>query len=312
MSVLKIKKDNEWITVNSPLSEELPLSIANGGTGNSTGKALTAERLETARNMKVNLGAEWDCWFDGSDEQLIQLGVMNTLPISHGGTGATTKNQAAVNLLNYTANLPEEDSPEAWSAYGTGILFRSAYNTDVNIKCPSDTDTVGHILHIPDEANSKEFCQIWLTAPTGQMFVRGSNNVGWSGAEDGSNNWKNIALQAYPVGSVYMSFNATSPAEIFGGNWTRIKHRFLYGAGDTTDLVNTTGGEVTHTLTTNELPSHTHGSQYTADTWYTKNFGWLSTSSGSTVGYGPVSTGGGAAHNNMPPYICVYMWYRDS
>lgn len=258
MSVLKIKKDNEWITVNSPLSEELPLSIAKGGTG------------------------------------------------------AVTKNQAAINLLNYKAYLPEEDTPEAWAAYGTGLLFRPGTSVGDNIKCPSEVDTYGHILHIPYEANSKEFCQIWITAPTGKMYVRGCNNTGWSGAEDGSNNWKNIALQAYPVGSVYISFNATSPAEIFGGNWTRIKHRFLYGAGDTSDLVNTTGGEVTHTLTVDEMPWHTHGSSYTADTWYSKVFNWLSTSSGSYTAYGPVGTGGGAAHNNMPPYICVYMWYRDS
>lgn len=273
MSVLKIKKDNEWITVNSPLSEELPLSIANGGTG------------------------------------------------------AATKNKAAINLLNYKAYLPEEDTPEAWAAYGTGLLFRPGTSIGDNIKCPSEVDTYGHILHIPYEANSKEFCQIWITAPTGKMYVRGCNNRGWSGAEDGSNDWKNIALQAYPVGSVYMSFNATSPAEIFGGNWTRIKHSFLYGAGDTSDLVNTTGGEVTHTLTVDEMPSHRHhpvtisGVEENTIFWgpgaASSNHDYWGFAYGSDpnpasnilyTGY----TGGNVAHNNMPPYICVYMWYRDS
>lgn len=303
------------------IGASLPLSVENGGTGNPTGKAptagtadlaLAAEKLNTARNMKVNLGAEWDCWFDGNDENLVQLGVMGTLPISHGGTGATTKNQAAINLLNYTTSLPSEDTPEAWSVYGPGHIWRPGDATADHIKSPSTSYTYGHILHIPYTANSKEFCQIWLSAPVGDIYVRGSNSEGWYGNADKSSDWKNIALQSYPVGSVYMSFTATSPAAIFGGNWTRIEHRFLYGAGDQTDLVNTTGGETTHTLTTSEIPAHTHGNQYTAETWYSKIYKWLTTSSGSAIAYGPVRTGGGAAHNNMPPYICVYMWYRDS
>lgn len=292
MSVLKIKKDNEWITVNSPLSEELPLSIANGGTGNTIGRAVSAETANT---------------------------LSETLEIAKGGTGAATKNKAAINLLNYKAYLPEEDTPEAWAAYGTGLLFRPGTSIGDNIKCPSEVDTYGHILHIPYEANSKEFCQIWITAPTGKMYVRGCNNRGWSGAEDGSNDWKNIALQAYPVGSVYMSFNATSPAEIFGGNWTRIKHSFLYGAGDTSDLVNTTGGEVTHTLTVDEMPSHRH--ILYRPKWYNNDGPSISTSilgyvSDTTHTYyndkNIEATGGDKEHNNMPPYICVYMWYRDS
>ena len=37
----------------------------------------------------------------------------------------------------------------------------------------------------------------------------------------------------YPVGSIYMSVNATDPARLFGGTWERIKEKFLLGAGDT-------------------------------------------------------------------------------
>ena len=68
----------------------------------------------------------------------------------------------------------------------------------------------------------------------------------------------------YPVGSIYMSVVDTSPATLFGGTWERLKSRFLLGAedsGDTTGdpyIVGSTGGAATHTLTTDEMPSHNH------------------------------------------------------
>ena len=60
----------------------------------------------------------------------------------------------------------------------------------------------------------------------------------------------------YPVGSVYISKNSTSPATLFGGTWSQIKDKFLMTKGDT---YTTAGGSATVTLTTNNLPSHTHG-----------------------------------------------------
>ena len=70
-------------------------------------------------------------------------------------------------------------------------------------------------------------------------------------------NKKSSVLDAYPVGSIYMSVNSTSPASLFGGTWEQLKDRFLLGAGDTYTN-GSTGGESTHTLTVDEMPSHTH------------------------------------------------------
>ena len=61
----------------------------------------------------------------------------------------------------------------------------------------------------------------------------------------------------YPVGSIYMSVNSTSPATLFGGTWERIKDRFLLAAGDAY-AAGGTGGEATHTLTEGEMPAHSH------------------------------------------------------
>ena len=61
----------------------------------------------------------------------------------------------------------------------------------------------------------------------------------------------------YPVDSIYMSVNSTSPASLFGGTWTQLKDRFLLGAGSTYSN-GATGGAATVTLTSDQIPSHKH------------------------------------------------------
>lgn len=114
----------------------------------------------------------------------------------------------------------------------------------------------------------------------------------------------------YPVGSVYISWSHVNPGTMFGGTWERISNAFLW-ACDENGTIGQTGGEKTHTLTVNELPSHSHGAVYSQHVSSTKNLAWYS-ESGSSMGYGLISTGGGAAHNNMPPYVQVSMWRRTS
>lgn len=114
-------------------------------------------------------------------------------------------------------------------------------------------------------------------------------------------------LGAYPVGSIYLSVNATSPASLFGGTWERIEDRFLLAAGSSYEA-GAIGGEAAHTLTVSEMPSHNHtytipGNE-TGTSWYGAN----GTAKGSPQSSG--DSGGGAAHNNMPPYLAVYMWKR--
>ena len=121
----------------------------------------------------------------------------------------------------------------------------------------------------------------------------------------------------YPVGSIYMSVNATNPKELFGGTWERIQGRFLLGASESY-AAGGEGGEATHTLTANEMPKHTH--QF-IDYWTVaaasgtgrqavkfNNNNHSPESGGLSTG----SSGGGQAHNNMPPYLAVYIWKRTA
>lgn len=119
-------------------------------------------------------------------------------------------------------------------------------------------------------------------------------------------------LNAYPVGAIYISEGDTSPAELFGGTWERLKDCFLLAAGDTY-TAGAVGGEAEHTLTTAEMPKHRHSSNYQVH--YYSSSGEYGIGSGSHTGIAEVYgayAGGGAAHNNMPPYTCVNMWKRIS
>ena len=121
----------------------------------------------------------------------------------------------------------------------------------------------------------------------------------------------------YPVGSIYMSVNSTNPSNYFGGTWEQIKDTFLLACGDTY-AAGTTGGEATHKLTTEEMPSHNHTLTPLVD--IRQGDGQVNAHSGSLGTHlgGYVSkpnttvspTGGDKPHNNMPPYLAVYIWKR--
>lgn len=125
-------------------------------------------------------------------------------------------------------------------------------------------------------------------------------------------------LDAYPVGSIYMSVNSTSPASLFGGTWEQLKDRFLLGAGDTY-ANGATGGEASHTLTVGEMPAHNHNIITAGNNTVDYNNSGASGSDGHGISVGANynnmwtnHVGGSEPHNNMPPYLAVYMWKRTA
>lgn len=114
-----------------------------------------------------------------------------------------------------------------------------------------------------------------------------------------------------------MSVNATNPGTLFGGSWEQITGRFLLAAGGGYSA-GAIGGEAAHTLSVSEMPSHSHpittnGSLYFIGNGTKTEFeggSWASRSLASA--YSTSYTGGNGAHNNMPPYLVVYIWKRIS
>ena len=127
----------------------------------------------------------------------------------------------------------------------------------------------------------------------------------------------------YPIGAIYMEKDTRSHSvcpiqQTLGGTWTRIENRFLYASENGQGLGNT-GGEETHTLTESEMPSHNHTRDLGVH--YLKNAATASASSHVTnwsnhydtaVSNNTKNTGGGQAHNNMPPFIIVNVWERTA
>ncbi len=100
-------------------------------------------------------------------------------------------------------------------------------------------DEIGSNVYVGTAEPSDTDVDVWID-PTGSV--------------DLSALWNSM----YPVGSIYMSVNSTSPASLFAGTtWTQITDRMLMAAGSTYTNGNT-GGAATVTLTSSHLPGHTH------------------------------------------------------
>lgn len=130
-----------------------------------------------------------------------------------------------------------------------------------------------------------------------------------------------ILQKVYPVGSIYISTISTNPSDLFGfGTWERVKDRFLLAAGDAY-AAGSTGGEENVALTSAQNGPHYHaiGTIVEGSRVHIGQWGWKVTAEqiSNEAGYdsyGMVTqmNGEGMPHNNMPPYLCVYIWKRTS
>lgn len=121
-------------------------------------------------------------------------------------------------------------------------------------------------------------------------------------------------IDSWPVGSVFIAVVATNPNTLLGGGtWAAFgAGRVMVGFDSTQtefDVVEETGGAKTHTLTTSEIPAHTHSINVPG-----VGGNSIVTSGGSEdfVASTTGATGGGGAHNNLQPYIVCYFWKRTA
>jgi hypothetical protein len=148
------------------------------------------------------------------------------------------------------------------------------------------------------------------TFPGGSTFLRADGT--FASPPGGS--------EAFPVGSVFIAVVSTNPATLLGyGTWSAFgAGRVLVGldAGQTEfDTVEETGGAKIHTLTEAEMPAHVHNqTRLPTATGGVTGFTVDTSMSGTpaTTGVDTGSKGGGGAHNNLQPYIVVYMWKRTA
>ena len=246
-------------------------------------------------------------------------------------------------LLSFPAklrfeNVPETDSDNGNSRESLSTLTEAAKNAAARAEQSADTAV---------EAQGKtEAARLAIEGGStvifdgngtfGEMDVDFVVDTELSEASDNAIANKTVAQainlmwsKIYPVGSIYISTVSTSPSTLFGGTWEQIKDRFLLAAG-TTYAAGATGGEEKHTLTEAELP-HLEGAIFN---FALQNKGatvgtsgvfksriasmWVGyategeNSDGSVSDYIDFSFGDNQPHNNMPPYLAVYVWKRTA
>ena len=135
-----------------------------------------------------------------------------------------------------------------------------------------------------------------------------------------------VGNELYPVGSIYMSTNNTSPASMFGGTWEQIKDKFLLSAGSNYSA-GATGGESRHTHSL-DTPTARALLFCNANGLYYNEFrtdisvGVRNATNYKLSGNGTSETndsafatklgGNVSSVSNMPPYLVVYCWKRIS
>lgn len=123
-----------------------------------------------------------------------------------------------------------------------------------------------------------------------------------------------VVERDHPVGSLYISENATSPAELYGGTWERIEGRFIMGASDTYPA-GSTGGSATHTQTVGEMARHSHtldlsndgieDNEYEYTVPYSRNKKITIAATRAIQ-----ANGGNQPMDILNPYYSMYIWRR--
>lgn len=270
-------------------------------------------------------------WFNGSFGA-----TANTLTVQYRYKSSSSSSWGSwTTITNVTKN---SDGTYSATASKSGLSYNNAYNFEARvtdkINTVSSKEYSGKSLPVFDWSKD-DFnfnVPVYITQyysnnnPTTKKYVDDLADVISTAVQDNTDNIAALSEQIsnigsitfddiYPVGSIYMSVNSTNPSNLFGGTWTQLKDRFLLGAGSTYTN-GSTGGEASHTLTVNEMPSHSHpqyvtvssGGSLSANCDYDSYSSGNARKSAQNVSTGP--TGGGNSHNNMPPYLVVYMWKR--
>ena len=270
--------------------------------------------------------------FDGSISPISNNNA-HTFRIGHKIKGTDTYTYTNIDTTNYSITKSNQVLNLNLDASKTYTIVFEAVDSFTTTPIERQIDTGKDLVNfnesgkamaigkVSEASANQELLEIALpveikrdTSITGDVSITGDTTF----TGDISINGSSLLDLIYPVGSIYMSVNNVSPATFLGGTWDALQDRFLIGAGNDY-AVNATGGETTHTLTIDEMPSHKHNNS-TNDfpTWHDQThsgaLAWNQTNGWHTEQLASHfdAVGGNQAHNNMPPYLAVYMWKRTN
>ena len=260
-----------------------------------------------------------------STPEIVTSGVGATygngnISVAHPYTVVLTVLDALGNGNNYTFSLSTGMAAIHVREGGTGICFGGYATHDDSVEIGPD---MGFIM-----GSGMFGTTLPATAVEGQLFFLKTSYDITAYVYTG-NAWYNPKLAQYPIGAIYVSTNSTSPETLFGGQWSRLEDRFLLAAGSTYSA-GSSGGEATHKLTSAEsgqkaltnVGSHHHAVKFRrmqSNTYVTEGGAWplggetySSTTNSLDESISISGSDATNAHNNMPPYLTVYMWKRTA
>lgn len=315
----KIKLDN--VNLNSEENQNTFSNISVGATIISADQKTDTLTLKSGQN--INLSA------NNSDD---------SITIAFTGT-----------VENATNAIKSKQDYLGQNIHETYIKSIQGNNNKLTIVKGNDASSIINIDNVPNAIKATQDSRGQKIDTTYIKNISVSDNTLTIYKGDGSaTNLDIISFnQIYPVGAIYMSTVSTNPATLFKiGNWEALPAgRVLLAQGTSTWGVNysagSTGGEDKHTLTINESAPHNHtgsattsGSTHThaltmqashgesgnggvprfsdGDVWSGYKTQNLSAAGEHSHAITINNSGGGQAHNNMQPYLSVYMWKRTS
>ena len=275
------------------------LSNVSGGSRILTGVQTVANNNKVLVSSSMASSCAFDCILYTSGNDITTTLVSNgSYLYSDGSTGLRFQSTDSLNRY--------------WHYIGTKFwMFQSSTDNGYT----DTTDTYKYYLEWDSSGNYTDN-HVGTTSienstlPAIYLFEETSNTVEILNVKlkEGSDELQPVPYM--PIGAIYMSTVSTSPATYFGGTWTQITDRFLRTATSSGG----TGGEATHVLTEAELPSHNHtfrGRTGSGTSTATKVVELYSAAGSTTTAYTDY-TGGTTGHENMPPYLVVYIWRRTA
>jgi len=173
---------------------------------------------------------------------------------------ASTKSDNAVNTANEALETANEALNQVVEKMGTKIFIAEKEVAESSVHV--DEDIQEQLNKIKNNTTIVSNSSGGFSCGTGATNGKGMQFKGFTICdENGKIPVARLFEAIYPVGSIYISSNSTNPGTLFGGTWEAYAQgRTLIGNGTSDQAFNAgaTGGSSTHTLTTNEMPSHTH------------------------------------------------------
>ena len=282
-------------------------------------RATDSRGYSTTVSKNVNVLAYAAPVVNATATRLNNFENQTTLKVS-GTYSPLTINNTAKNTVSSVQYRYKAQSTSTWGSWtsmtGLSVTSAGAYTTTDKVLDLDNNTSYDFEIKTTDRLGSTT---VSLTVSVGIPIFR-------IGVNDGLLYNKEQPLMPSHVGQVIMSTTLDTAAKvqaIYGGTWER------WGAGkvpvgvdpNDTDFnaPNKSGGAKTVTLSVEQMPSHSHTyngfPNGTTGTWADpyRRLVYQNTNVNPYPNQSGIdSTGGNKPHENMPPYITLYMWRRVS